>query len=343
VLQWFYGWCDTVGVELESRLRRRQLPTAAEITGFCRYLRTRKISEVGSLAGLTGREVVDTLSPATFNFYLGVVERFLIWAVDEFVPVVGPARETRTSAETSRERIQRAFRSNKLAGKSLRKRYGLDENEIAELRAVVRPACPRNPFKPTVRFRNYVIVELMLATGLRRGEVLKLKLSHLPQGPKNTLTVERAPDEKGDPRRNEPAVKTREREIPIPKALAVELWRYAQKHRKPGRHPYLFTSQRGGVPLDVSGLNGIFSCLVRSCFPDLRGKLHPHNIRHTFNNRLLEKARELGWSDDQQQKVQTYLNGWAEGSIMPEIYTRAVVEAQAMELAERYQAELYWS
>lgn len=343
VLQWFYGWCDTAGVELESRLRRRQLPTAAEITGFCRYLRIRKISEVGSLAGLTGREVVDTLSPATFNFYLGVVERFLIWAVDEFVPVVGPARETRTSAETSRERIQRAFRSNKLAGKSLRKRYGLDENEIAELRAVVRPACPRNPFKPTVRFRNYVIVELMLATGLRRGEVLKLKLRHLPQGPKNTLTVERAPDEKGDPRRNEPAVKTREREIPIPKALAVELWRYAQKHRKPGRHPYLFTSQRGGVPLDVSGLNGIFSCLVRRCFPDLRGKLHPHNIRHTFNNRLLEKARELGWSDDQQQKVQTYLNGWAEGSIMPEIYTRAVVEAQAMELAERYQAELYRS
>jgi hypothetical protein len=28
---------------------------------------------------------------------------------------------------------------------------------------------------------------------------------------------------------------------------------------------------------------------------------------------------------------------------MPEIYTRAVVEAQAMELAERYQAELYRS
>ena len=49
--------------------------------------------------------MVDTLSPATFNFYLGVVERFLIWAVDEFVPVVGPARETRTSAETSRERF----------------------------------------------------------------------------------------------------------------------------------------------------------------------------------------------------------------------------------------------
>ena len=152
MLQWFYGWCDTAGVELESRLRRRQLPTAAEITGFCRYLRTRRISEVGSLASLTEREVVDTLSPATFNFYLGVVERFLIWAAYEFVPLVGPARETRTSAENSRERLQGRSGATSLP-ESRSKALWVDENEIAELRAVVRPACPRNPFKPTVRFR----------------------------------------------------------------------------------------------------------------------------------------------------------------------------------------------
>lgn len=344
VLKWFYEWCDTAGIELESRLRRGRLLTAGEITGFCRYLRARKIPRNADLARLAQQEVVvDTLSPATFNFYLGVVERFLIWSAYEFVPMVASAREIMTTADTSRERIERAFRSNKLAGRSLRKRYGLDEEEIAELREVIRPESPRNPFKRRVRFRNHLIVELMLATGLRRGEVLKIKLSHLPQGLKNTVTVQRVPDEKDDTRRNEPAVKTREREIPIPKALAVELWRYAQKHRKPGRHPYLFTSQRGGVPLDVAALNGIFSSLVRRCFPHLRGKLHPHNIRHTFNNRLLEKAQEMGWSDDQQRKVQTYLNGWAEGSVMPEIYTRAVIEAQAMELAEKYQADLYRS
>jgi integrase len=342
VLKWLYEWCEATGIELESRLRQARLPTAAEITGFCRHLRARKIPDGRNFAERAEPEVISTLSPATFNFYLSVVERFLIWAAYEFFPVGLPAR-ARETVETSRERLQRAFRSNKLGGKPLRTRLGLSDQEVAELREVVRPGHRRNPFKPVVQFRNYVVVELMLATGLRRGEVLKVKLSHLPVGPKSTLTVQRTPGDKDDTRRNEPAVKTREREIPIAKPLAVELWRYAQKHRKPGKHPYLFTSQRDGAPLDVAGVNWIFSCIVRRCFPHLRGKLHPHNIRHTFNNRLMVKARELGWSDDRQQKVQTYLNGWAEGSIMPEIYTRAVIEAQAMELAEKYQAELYRS
>src|SRR5207248_3255564 len=129
VLKWFYEWCETAGVELESRLRRGRLPTAGGVTGVGRWLGGGEIGGTEALASLAEREVVDILSPATFNFYLGVVERFLIWAAYEFVPMVAPAREMRTTAETSRERIQRAFRSNKLAGKSLRKRYGLDEKE----------------------------------------------------------------------------------------------------------------------------------------------------------------------------------------------------------------------
>lgn len=90
-------------------------------------------------------------------------------------------------------------------------------------------------------------------------------------------------------------------------------------------------------------MNGIFSLLVKRCLPHLRGKLHPHILRHTFNNRLMDKALELGWSDDRRNKVQTYLNGWSENSSMPAIYTRRLVEAEAMVLAERYQAELYRS
>jgi hypothetical protein len=57
----------------------------------------------------------------------------------------------------------------------------------------------------------------------------------------------------------------------------------------------------------------------------------------------MDKALELGWSDDRRNKVQTYLNGWSENSSMPEIYTRRLVEAEAMVLAEKYQAELYRS
>ena len=219
--------------------------------------------------------------PATFNSYLAVVEDFLTWAAYEFIPVATPAGEVRDTVEAARERIRRAFRSNKVGGRAPRKRYGLTDPELAELRAVVTPGAKRNPFKPALQFRDHVIIELMLATGIRRGELLKLKLSHLPFGPKTTLTVERSPDDKEDVRRNEPQVKTREREIPVPKPLAVELWRYAQKYRRPGRHPYLFTSHRGGVPLDAAGVNGIFSLLVKRCFPNLQREItSPHSPAH---------------------------------------------------------------
>jgi integrase len=114
-----------------------------------------------------------------------------------------------------------------------------------------------------------------------------------------------------------------------------------RQHRRRGNHSYLFTSQRGGAPLDAAGVNWIFDLLVNRCFPHLKGKLHPHILRHTFNQKLTEEAQVLGWSDDQRHKVQTYLNGWSEGSRMPEVYTRRLIEIQAMELAARYQAALY--
>ncbi len=341
VLGWLYGWCDQCGIDLEARLRQGGMLAVGEISGFCRYLRARRNTVLIGSIGPSGQGQCGLLSPVSFNSYLGVIEDFLVWAAYEFIPAAIPVSEVRDSVETAKERIRRAFRSNKLGGRSAEQRYGLSAEEVDALRLVVKPGAAQNPFKKPLQFRNYLIIELMLATGIRRGELLKIKLHHLPQGPKTTLTIEHSPDDASDPRRNEPHVKTREREIPLPKLLAIGLWDYVRRHRRRGNHSYLFTSQRAGAPLDAAGVNWIFDLLIKRCFPHLKGKLHPHVLRHTFNQRLMEEAQTLGWSDDQRRKVQTYLNGWSEGSRMPEVYTRRLIEIQAMELAERYQATLY--
>src|SRR6185436_20489803 len=108
---------------------------------------------------------------------------------------------------------------NRLFSQSICKK-GLSDEEVTELRAVVKPTAQENPFKSVCRFRNFLIIELMLQTGLRRGELLKIKLVHLPRGPKDTLTIERSPDDRDDPRRNEPKAKTLGREIPLSKSLS---------------------------------------------------------------------------------------------------------------------------
>ena len=338
VLKWFYEWCYSNNIELENILQKGGNLSVGEITRFCRYLRAGRNNTV---IGSTGEiKHVSILSPTSFNSYISVVENFLIWSSYEYMHGF-VSDEIKETVEISKERIQKIFRSNRIGGRNPENRYGLSKEEIIKIRKAITPKAKLNPYKQAVQFRNYVIIELFLATGIRRGELLKLKLNDLPQGPKTTLSIEKISDDPLDSRRIEPQVKTRGREIPIPKVLAKDLWTYVQKYRKRGNHRYLFTSHRKGVPLDLGAINWIFEILVKRSFPELKGRLHPHILRHTFNDQLLEKAIELKWGDEQRRKVQIYLNGWSDNSTMPEIYTRRITEGLAMKLMEQYQADLY--
>jgi integrase len=132
------------------------------------------------------------------------------------------------------------------------------------------------------------------------------------------------------------------REIPLHRQLRVDLWKYVQKYRRSNRNnPYLFTSERGGMPLDSGGVNWIFNFLMKKRLPHLRGRLSPHVMRHTFNEMLVDLAQSLNWTEVQVKDLQRYLNGWSEKSEMPTRYTRRIIEAQATEIAEQFQNSLY--
>jgi integrase len=344
VLCWFYEWCDGGGIEIEARLRAGDILTKAEIAGFCKYLRAgRRQGVVGSIGtdGARGNDRANILSPETFNSYLEVIESFLLWAAYEFIPVATPEAAVRETLEDATQRVKRAFSSNRKSGQTMSNRRGLSHEEVEAIRKVIRPEASQNPFRRSTRFRNHLMFELMLATGIRRGELLKIKLSHLPVGSKTTLSIVRSPDDKDDPRRNEPQVKTRMREIPLPRQLSVALWKYVQKHRRSDDTTYLFTSARNGAPLSSGGVNRVFSLLIMGRFPFLQGRLSPHTMRHTFNEMLVEMAVSLGWDEERIRALQRYLNGWSDSSEMPTRYTRRLIEAQAMEVAERFQRRLY--
>jgi integrase len=339
VLKWLYEWANQTQIDLDLLLRTGNSLTSPQIVGLCRYLRARRTLQSAGGINANGQDQ-RILSPHTFNSYVAIVEDFLIWAAGEYIPQSAPDDELWNIIERGKNSTRRVLRSLHLGGKSAPKQ-GLTHEQINELRAVTTPGAQNNPFKRPNQFRNHLIIELMLASGIRRGELLKLKLGHLPQGPKTTLTLERSPDDIVDPRKKEPEVKTLGREIPIPKSLAKDLWKYATGYRRRGNHPYLFTSHRDGEPLNAGGVNWIFKLLVLRCFPSLEKQLHPHTLRHTFNDKLRMTGLRLGWSEEKLRKAQTYLNGWTEGSVMPEIYSRRSIQITALELAEQYQRMLY--
>lgn len=343
VLYWLYEWCASVRIDLESRLCAGNSLTAKEIQGVSRWIRSGRNSMI---VGAIGNEKkgkkfkIAIMQPSTFNNYLSIIERFLVWAAEEFIPKRNSVT-VRKSIRDAKRRIKRAFKACKAVNSIERaRRYGLSSEELIELRESVKPGGESNPFRRETQRRNHLIIETMLATGVRAGELLKIRIGDLPRGPKETISIVRQPDAQDDPRIDEPRVKTRSREIPIPKRLAVYLTEYALNERGRCAHPYLFISSRGKTPLSKGGLSKVFSLLQKRKAGGLK-RIHPHLLRHTFNDLLLDRAKEIAMTDDVLVKVQNYLNGWVEGSNQSEVYTRRFVEAEALQLVADYQFGLW--
>ena len=107
-------------------------------------------------------------------------------------------------------------------------------------------------FAPRARLRNWLMFEVALELGIRRGELLKLRLDSLPRGANDGVLILRRPDDPNDSRPHEPAVKTAERAIPASRSLLSAIRAYLTYPpplgRVSGKSPYLFVA-RSGAPL----------------------------------------------------------------------------------------------
>jgi integrase len=131
----------------------------------------------------------------------------------------GLSRPDRRNLKEDTERALAAFREHipEVSKRAkLGARVGLSEEEQARVVAVVRPGSSINPWKRGfVRRRNWLIIVLLLATGMRRGELLGLQIGDiLPNQPK--LRILRRADAKEDSRTHQPNTKTHDRETPSP-------------------------------------------------------------------------------------------------------------------------------
>ena len=104
---------------------------------------------------------------------------------------------------------------------------------MPEIRAIRNSIGPRRDtqgvlsfpevFSPHTRMRNWLMFEVALELGIRRGELLKLRLDSLPRGADDGIRVLRRPDDPHDSRSKEPAVKTAERVIPSSRNLLAAM------------------------------------------------------------------------------------------------------------------------
>ena len=332
-----YQWAASIDtpVDLESRLRADRPFTRSEVTSFCRFLRAYRVHDVIPFEWKAVRpaEKTGVLGNNTFNIYLANVVEFVIWAAE--------TQSSPSLGQNEARKLQRLFESEKLSATPPRKLFGLDAGQQKELLRIVHPDASDNPFNMPVRQRNHLIVQILLETGIRRGALCKLRVEDVQtKGDADAfIEVVRRPDDRWDPRQNEPAVKTRGRRIPISNELKGLVLGYLQRFRGRVKHPYLFTDPSTGEPIGSLVLNKITAQIQKRCQAMEEAKLTPHALRRTFNGNVWERSKLLGWDEGKIKRITNYLNGWTETSQQSAIYQRKQIEQDAFDLLTVIQAQ----
>ena len=221
----------------------------------------------------------------------------------------------------------------------------LSDEAINAIEAALKPGSPDNPANDVdVQLRNALMFFVLKLTGMRRGELLNLRISDINFAD-NTLAVVRRPDSSLDTRKHQPTAKTRSRRIRIAPALVERIANYVKDVRRnvPGarRHDYLFVTHKAGptqgAPLSIGAFSkwmGQISDIAENA------GFHAHALRHNWNYQFSRLAEEKGMSPEEEEKIRSYWMGWSETSGTAGTYNRRHTKEKAqqagLELQERY-------
>lgn len=331
--------------EIEALVQacRRPLEAISDAGGSGR--RDDESANLRSLEGARSRlrnEAPTIVNAAVTATRLQCVRDYVRWLAELQLDRRATSLNQRSELRAAVDAFALALEARMPSGGVSEVREGLAPHHRQRLREVTRPDSPENPWADGhTRSRNAVMIDWLYDLGLRRGELLSVRCSDVDFR-RGVVTISRRHDDPGDPRRNQPVVKTRGRELPLSAANLDATRHYVINVRNslPGArlHEYLFVATDTGAPLSMPALAKIFRVL-RSTIADLPDDLSPHVLRHTWNDRFSEEMDQNKVPEDTERKARSYLMGWSETSGTAGTYTRRHVREQAklvsLELQEK--------
>lgn len=263
------------------------------------------------------------------------IRDYLKWLCLSRISKLGIDASLRLLLESSMQNTSNAIEARMPTSYShfgINHREGLVPESVNRILQVINPHSNENPWiNEHAKYRNELIILWLLHTGMRRGELLNIRIPDL-NFQKNTVVIARRADDSSDPRVNQPKVKTRGREIPLSTGLVEKtnayIFNQRSKIRGARRHNFLFVSSVDGAPMSIPALNKLFNVLSNS-LPALDEKIFPHIFRHTWNDRFSEEMDKNKVSEDDEKKARSFLMGWSETSGTAATYTRRHVRKKA--------------
>lgn len=349
-------WSNHYSVNMEKRFSRKEFLTLQEVESlrdFCKKPLKEKEPERSNVIVLKRtkegarmampRKTHGVYSHTQYNRMTFIAD-YLKWLAE--ILTKGQHDQADKNHITAMHKRIKAHRPKKRRRTNRDKdEKGLDLKIVDQVMEVLKPGHDKNPFHdPGVQVRNALIIALLRFLGLRRGELLNLRVEDI-NFVSNEVAVFRRPDSLLDPRTYQPLAKTLERTLIINDKLAEKLSKYVttvrSKFPQARHHPYMFITHKAGpyqgAPLSNSGFGKLMK-EVQGISKDFSG-VHAHSFRHTWNysfSVLLDTSKEEV-SSEREEQMRSYLMGWADGSGTAAIYNRRHIKEKAKKAILEYQ------
>ena len=199
--------------------------------------------------------------PAGINRRLAALRTFFNWAIEQQLATTNPAQPLQGVKQD--RRVPKALSSQEV--------YRLQRTAAGQRQLAMAKADGAVTAAVIAALRDEAVLNLLLYTGLRVGEVAALRLDDLVLNGKTGKVIVRAG--KG----------MKYRELPLHKEARQALAAYL-KARPSDQGDHLFLGQRG--PLGARGIQMQLAALGQAAGVAVT----PHMLRHTFATRLLREA-----------------------------------------------------
>lgn len=357
-IQAFYVYAESRGLSIDEEILACRFESIlAVLDGYVVWLLSgRRADNISARIGAADSSLFPQIDLRTRDQYLRLLKRYLAWAATRYLPRASASTGTHLLINAAfvdvAEAIERRFESHIVHARPQQARYrSLTDAQLEIIHTLIRPGSTENPFPERVQLRNWLMIELLLETGMRRGELLKLYTTDINHGSQHAyVSINDREHDPNDPRAEEPALKTHSRTVGISSQLYEVYERYIQRGRRPIRYGkpmklqsrYLFISDRGR-PLSIRALANVLDRLfltIELVYPGLLPTLSAHDFRHTFADRFLaylieERGYELERAMDELRRV----CGWSDASVMPRRYaSRYLAESANRHNAQRTSA-----
>lgn len=296
---------DELNVDISSRMWSGQLLTVDEVESIVRSCKL-PIAEINTLQHAEAISAWSTSSPSlqpihttTTVIRLLYISRYLDWITTSHLLKIGAESPYFLALEKLRVLVVKSFRARMPSTHRFSRilpREGLTEPMLSLMQQVIDPDSERNPWRlEHARQRNYLMIRWLLSLGVRRGELLGVKVSDINFQTNEVLIARRA-DDPADPRLRQPNVKTAGRLLALDTELAELTRTYVMSMRRNIRgarkHEYLWVASGSGKPMSLAALNKTFVTLRQNC-PGLPENLCPHLLRHTWNDLFLRRSTKI--------------------------------------------------